>query len=297
MRFGALTTSWEPFSYTPSMYIDIAQRAEELGYEYFLVTDHFMRPLLRGEVVEPKRHSTLDAWVLLSYIAAKTSRIRLGTCVTPLPMRHPPILAKSVATLDILSGGRVILGAGAGYDEGEYRAYSSAPWEPPRERVRRTREALSIIKLLWTQERVDFNGTYYRIEGAVLEPKPLQRPHPPIWMGSMSNVMLKIAAEFADVWIPSRALGASLEFYREKSAVLRREAERRGRKVRMSIMGYISQPGSKPPIEPIASMDRAAEVLGEYASMGCEEAAIMFYPPDRYEEMMRQFLRDVAPSL
>lgn len=170
----------------------MAVKADEAGYDCFLVTDHFMLPSTGGNV---------DAWTLLPYLAAKTERIKLGTCVTPLPFRPPALLAKIVATADVLSKCRIILGAGAGWYQPEFDAFSR--WLETRERVTYTREAIELLIRLWTERTpVDYRGTYVSCGGAVVEPKPVQKPHPPIWFGSHSPYTLKLTGMYGGGWIP-----------------------------------------------------------------------------------------------
>jgi probable F420-dependent oxidoreductase len=159
----------------------------------------------------PYWNETMDAYVLLAYLAGKTERIKLGTCVTPLPFRNPAMLAKMVSTLDVLSGGRFILGVGAGWHEDEFRAYSS--WDNAEIRVRKTKEALRLMLELWTKKRVDFRGEFYSAKGAVLEPKPVQKPHPPLWFGTVGKIMLRLAFEYGDGWIPTDLSIGEYEFY------------------------------------------------------------------------------------
>jgi probable F420-dependent oxidoreductase len=176
----------------PKLVERMAVKAEELGYDTFLVTDHFM---LSGTNDHP------DVWALLPYLAAKTNRIRLGTCVTPLTFRNPAILAKTIAVCDNLSNGRITLGAGFGWYQPEFEAFSR--WEGPRERIAHSREALRLMLRLWEDEApVDFDGRFIRARGAVVGPKPLQKPHPPILWGGHLPMSLKTAAEYADGWMP-----------------------------------------------------------------------------------------------
>jgi len=169
----------------------MAVKAEEEGYDYFLVTDHYMQPNFNGHP---------EVWTLLSYLAAKTSKIRLGTCVTPLPLRPPTQLAKTIATLDNLSGGRVILGAGYGWYEPEFDAFST--WLQNRERIAYSREALELMFRLWSdKEPFDVDGRI-KARGVVVEPKPVQRPHPPIWWGGHLPQSLQTAGTLADGWMP-----------------------------------------------------------------------------------------------
>ena len=169
----------------------IAEIADELGYDSLLSWDHFMLPW---------SNRTFDVWSLLSYLAAKTERIKLGTCVTPLPFRHPAVLAKIVSSVDYLSNGRVILGVGAGWHKPEFDGYSE--WDSDRIRVAKTKEALEIIHRLWTKGSLTYRGEYYQIKGAVLDPKSVQTPYPPMWFGVQGKKMLSLAAKYGAGWIP-----------------------------------------------------------------------------------------------
>ncbi len=141
--------------------------------------------------------STLETWMALTYLAAKTRRIRLGTWVTPIPLRPPGVLAKMVSTLDLVSGGRWLLGVGAGSTRRMFEAYSQ--WDPPKIRVDKTREGVELILKLWSEEKVDYNGRYYKAKGAVLDTKPVQKPHPPLLFGGAGRRMLQLAGMYADI--------------------------------------------------------------------------------------------------
>jgi len=169
---------------------DIVVKAEELGYDSFLITDHYMLP---------GSNETLETWVYLSYLAGKVSNIRLGTCVTPIPFRPPSSFAKIISTLDFLSNGRVIVGVGLGWYPDEFEAYST--WDPLHVRFEKTQEALELMVMLWSNDEVNFEGKYYRAKNAVLEPKPVQKPHPPLWFGGRGKKMLKLTAEMGNGWI------------------------------------------------------------------------------------------------
>ncbi len=169
---------------------DIVVKAEELGYDSFFTTDHYMLPWT---------NETLETWIYLSYLAGRTSKIRLGTCVTPIPFRPPGLLAKTISTLDLVSSGRVIVGVGLGWYQGEFDAYSS--WDPNPVRFEKTREALDLIVKLWGGEKTNFEGKYYRVKDAVLKPKPIQEPYPPLWFGGKGPKMLKLTGDMGDGWI------------------------------------------------------------------------------------------------
>jgi probable F420-dependent oxidoreductase len=170
----------------------MAVKADELGYDSFLVTDHFMLP-------DSNNH--IDVWAFLPYLAAKTRKIRLGTVVTPIPFRPPAILAKMISTVDNLSHGRVILGAGFGWFKPEFDAFSR--WWEAKERIAYTEEALQLMTKLWTQDGpVNFEGKYVQAKGAVIEPKPVQKPHPPIWFGGHLSQSLRMASKYGEGWMP-----------------------------------------------------------------------------------------------
>ncbi len=193
MRFGVIYPAYGSYS-DPSLAAEMAGEAEKRGAEVFLVWDHLLLPMQGGE-------RTLEAYTLLSYLAGKTERIKLGTCVTPIPLRHPPLLAKMISSLDHLSGGRLVVGVGAGWHADEFKIYGQ--WERAGARVRRTSEAVELMVRMWTEERVNFRGEFYSVEDGILEPKPLQRPHPPLWVGSTGKRMLELALRHGSGWIPA----------------------------------------------------------------------------------------------
>src|SRR5579872_5959389 len=165
---------------------------DRLGFWGFVMPDHYMWGEDRGG------NSTLETWIVLTYLAAKTENIRLGTVVTPIPFRPPGMLAKELSTLDILSKGRVVLGVGAGWSQTEFMGYSK--WDDARVRVEKTAEGLELILKLWTsKEKVDFKGKYYEAIEAVLDPKPVQKPYPALLFGGVGKKMLRMAGKYADI--------------------------------------------------------------------------------------------------
>jgi alkanesulfonate monooxygenase SsuD/methylene tetrahydromethanopterin reductase-like flavin-dependent oxidoreductase (luciferase family) len=208
----------------PRLLEKMAVRADELGYDSFLVTDHFMTQV---------SNRNIDAWTFLPYLAGKTKKIRLGTCVTPLPFRHPAMLAKMVATADFLSGGRIILGSGLGWSRPEFEGFST--WRELPDRAAMSREALELMTRLWTSESpVDYQGRFVGVRGAVVEPKPVQKPYPSVWFGAMAPFHLRLAAAYGSGWIPvgprwTVAEMISPQRYAEMKAVIDAELSRRGR--------------------------------------------------------------------
>jgi len=188
MKFGLAVTGRA----NPKILERMAIKADSVGYDSFLVTDHFMLP-------DANNHT--DVWSFLPYLAAKTQNVRLGTCVTPLPFRRPGILAKMISTTDNLSGGRVILGAGFGWFKPEFDGFSQ--WLETKERVSYSEEAIQLMIKLWTDKNpVNYDGKFVQSKGAVIEPKPIQKPHPPIWLGGHQSQSLRMAGQYGQGWMP-----------------------------------------------------------------------------------------------
>ena len=185
--------------------------ADDSGFDHCWNMDHFAS--LGGD-------DTLDifeAWTLLAGMAARTTRTRVGCSVTGNTYRHPAVLAKAAVTVDHLSGGRLEFGIGAGWAENEHTMLG-LPFGTARDRADWLEEALPIIRSLWTEPRTTFTGKHYLLTEAVAEPKPVQTPHPPIWIGGVGRRRtLRMAAEHAAVW---NAPGGSPEEVAELSAVL-----------------------------------------------------------------------------
>lgn len=172
-------------------WLALARACEESGLEGLFRSDHY------GGVLGPGRGS-LDAWATLAALAAVTGRIRLGTLVSPATFRHPAELAKVAATVDHVSGGRVELGLGAGWNVGEHESFGF-PFPELDERMELLAEQLEIVVRSWTEEEFSFEGRHYRLEGCRAEPKPLQQPRPPLIMGGLAGPRsVRLAVRFAD---------------------------------------------------------------------------------------------------
>ena len=167
------------------------RRAEELGFDAVWAPDHLMLG---------REHAEYECWTLLSAIAGFTEDVNLGSLVLCNDYRNPALVAKMTATLDVISGGRLELGLGAGWHEPEYDAYG---WEycDGFERLLRLDEGIRVLKKMWTNDEPSFEGDHYRIDGAYCEPSPVQDPHPPILVGGTGEqVTLKLVAKHADIW-------------------------------------------------------------------------------------------------
>jgi len=199
--------------------LDRVRLAEEAGFDGAWVFDHF-KPLY-GDPNGP----CLEGWTLMAALAVATSRIRIGPLVTGMTYRHPSVLAAEAVTVDHLSNGRLELAVGAAWFDAEHRMLG-IPFPPTRERAERLEEGIQVMRLLMTEDRATFRGRRFSLDGATYRPRPVQRPHPPIWVGARGErLIIPIAARQADVWHAND----SIEALRRKSAILDRHAEAAGR--------------------------------------------------------------------
>jgi len=196
-------------------------RVESYGLDSFWVMDHFHQIRNVGQVQEPM----LEGWTTQSVVAGFTNKIKLGTLVTGIVYRHPSVLAKMGATLDVLSNGRLFMGIGAAWNVDEATAYG-IPFPPVKERMQRLEEAVQVIKKMWTEETATFEGKFYQLRNAYCNPKPLQKPHPPIIMGSIKPQGLQRIVDYCDGWCPA---DMAIEDFRRVMAELRERCERTGR--------------------------------------------------------------------
>jgi len=199
--------------------VEIAVLAEQLGYDSLWVYDHF------HNVPEPAHEAVFECWTTMAAISQRTSTIRLGQMVGCASYRNPALLAKITSTLDVISGGRLDWGIGAGWYWDEYRAYDYE-FAENKIRLQRMRETIEIVKLMWSEPSPIYEGRHFKIDGAQCDPKPLQDPHPPIWVGGGGEqITLKIVARHAD-----RAnFGGNAEEFAHKCEVLKGHCKDVGR--------------------------------------------------------------------
>jgi len=205
-----------------------AKVAEKSGFTSVWCIDHL--------ICEPEFYALLNAnsdsfkiletWSTLTAVAVQTKKVMLGTAVSPMPRYNPTFLAKVVTTLDIISNGRTILGVGAGHHKPEFEI-NDFPWKPLSERIQMMREGVEIIKKLWTESRTTYSGKYFQVKEAPHEPKPIQKPHPAIWVGGNIPKMTKETAEIGNGWIPYHL---TPQEYEEKWSKIEEMAEKAGRK-------------------------------------------------------------------
>jgi alkanesulfonate monooxygenase SsuD/methylene tetrahydromethanopterin reductase-like flavin-dependent oxidoreductase (luciferase family) len=261
-------------------------KADELGFEGALMPDHYMWGTMGGRMTRPDRFVTVDTWIALTYLAALTENIKLGTLVTPIPFRPPGIMAKMVSTLDVLSNGRVIFGVGAGWAQEEFDGYSE--WNSPKVRVDKTEEGIELMTRLWTEDEVDFDGDYYKAIKAVIDPKTVQKPYPPLLFGGSGNRMLSLAGKYGDiVFIPPWGGPEKVE---EGRKVVMKSAEAMKRENKISFMSGTMM---GPQVSEIDEYSRRVELTVEsgdryfLSSFGNREDSF---------ELMIKFAKEVIPS-
>jgi probable F420-dependent oxidoreductase len=206
--------------------LDLARAAEDAGYDEIDMFDHVtMAHPVDGRPAGPypPNMPLLEALVTLGAIAAVTRRVGLGTEVLVLPQRQPTLVAKQVATVDVLSGGRVRLGCGVGWQASEFESLGI----PFTERGARMDECLQLLRLYWTEPSVTFHGRFYQVEAMAMDPKPVQPGGPPIWLGGGSDAALRRVGRLGDGWLAGG--GERPETVRDKLAVIRQAAEQAGR--------------------------------------------------------------------
>jgi probable F420-dependent oxidoreductase len=202
-----------------------ATTAEALGFDSVWVADHLFFSIEKYGG-PPGEHGVFDPIVVLGALARATSRVRLGTLVLCAQLRPPMVLAKALATLDVVSGGRVTVGLGAGWYEREY-VVAGIPFERPGVRLAQLAEVVQIVKRLLAGDEVTFRGRHYQVIGARLRPAARQRPRPPIWVGGKGDALLGVCAAHADGW--NTVWSWTFDAYRERAAVLDAACERAGR--------------------------------------------------------------------
>ena len=275
----------------PQPLVELAVRADELGIDSVWVHDHVFNVGHVFDRIGGKPY--YEPLTLLSFVAARTRRVRLGTSVLVLPYHNAIRLAKSAATLDVLSGGRLVLGVGVGLIEREMRAMGS----PYAERGAFTDEAIAVVRALWTQDEPKFDGKYSRFDGMKFSPKPLQKPGIPIVIGGVSRPAIRRAARLGDGWQP---LGMAPEALGQGIATLQEEAHAAGRdaaKIPVSIAMSLAAAragrhalGTKP-----ADIIKNARA---YASLGVETLIISANTsePREARAALEMIAREVAPA-
>jgi probable F420-dependent oxidoreductase len=286
------------FAASPEAIIAAADKAEAVGFDAIFVNDHI---IVGDDTRSSPWANVYDPFVAMSFIAAHTKRIRVGVSVLIMPYRNPIATAKALATLDRMSGGRLIAGVGAGWNEAEFAALGV----PFRERGARTNEYLRVWQACWAPGKAAFAGKFVAFAEMHVSPKPLQQPHPPIWIGGTSDAALRRAARFASVWQPTPL---PIDQLIERQAALRNACNEIGRApipTRMSFrVEFITVTGNLPPAgrERPAGLGTPAEVAADLRryrdAAGVEAFQINFHGNRDYNQLLRSmecFMREVAP--
>jgi probable F420-dependent oxidoreductase len=236
--------------------IAVAEAAESLGYSTAWVIDHLVLPAkVEGGYAFNPLDPFLEPITVLGALALRTSRIKLGTAVLVLPYRHPVYTAKALATVDVLSGGRLVVGVGAGWMEPEFNAFGI----PLTERGSRTNETIDVLKALWTEDVPSYSGHHFQFSNIKFVPQPVQKPRPPILVGGMTPGALQRVVRRADGWI---ALGKSPADLSQPLERLRETATKAGRKPGELHISML--PIGAP------SLDHVIEDLPRYAELGVQ---------------------------
>lgn len=288
------------FEASPEAIVAAAKKAEEVGFDAIFVNDHI---IVGDDARSAPWTNVYDPFVSMSFIAAHTTRIGVGVSVLIMPYRNPIGSAKALATLDRMSGGRVIAGIGVGWNEAEFAALGV----PFHERGARTTEYLRLWQACWAPGKVSFAGKFVSFAGMHVSPKPLQQPHPPIWIGGASDAALRRAARFAAVWQPTPLPVAQLV---ERRAALRQACEAIEREpvpTRMSfrvefsnITGNTPTAGRERPTGHGTPIEVAADLLRYREAAGLDAFQINFHGNrdlDQLLQSMECFMREVKPRL
>lgn len=300
----------------PDVLAKLALKADALRYSSLFVTDHVVIPTAyssaypyspTGRAAGDWSQGYLEPLALMSYLAGLTSRVRLGTSVLVIPYRNPVVTAKMLATLDAMSGGRVILGAGVGWLREEFEALSSPPFD---ERGRVTDEYLRLMRECWTREPVQWSGHYYRMAPVSVLPKPSQKGGIPIWTGGHTDAALRRAGELADGWHPIGHRPPAMLYpaeYKEKVTVIHDWARRAGRNPRdvtlsLRVPLEVVSPRTKPPggdrVPFRGAADQVIQDIRSYSALGVTHFVFDLTPQDVRGQlaMMERFADEVRPK-
>jgi len=302
VRFGfALPQIGSPAG--PEALVMVAKRAEDLGFDSLWVLDRLLWPVNPrapypiGDGSLPVQYkNVLDPVETLTFTAAHTSRIALATGVLNLPWYNPVLLARRLTTLDILSGGRLRVGFGIGWSPDEYEA-AGATWQ---DRGKRADESIELLKKVWTTDPVEFHGKHYRIPKSFIGPKPVQKPHPPIYMAAFTPSAMKRVAAEADAWlpvgIPLSEVGAMFDGIKNMA----RETGRDPSKLELIVTAGVEihkTPIEKERTEFTGTLEQIGEDFATARKLGAAEIAIymQFLPPGEAAKDLIARMEDLWP--
>ncbi len=310
MRYGFYLPTRGPTA-TRDGVLSLAREGERLGLHSAMIADHVVFPVESNSAYpytvdrkHPSGGDALEAFSILGVVAGATEKLRLVTSVLVLPYRNPVLTAKMVASLDVLSGGRVTLGVGVGWLKEEFEALDSPDFD---KRGAVTDEWITIFKQLWTQSPASFKGEYYSYSDIRCEPFPVQKPHPPIWVGGHSRPALRRTAKYGDGWHPVGAIAASPlppQEMRMHMDTLKRMTEAEGRdfsaitvsyKAPLYDTGIPDRDGTRRSFS--GSPDEVAGDIRSFAAIGVQELIFDFRGQSIAEtiERLQQFAAEVMP--
>ncbi|MGA7271744.1 MAG: LLM class F420-dependent oxidoreductase [Acidimicrobiia bacterium] len=317
MRFGTFVPQgWKsdqrgvPVEEQWQRIVSHARLIEEVGFDSIWVYDHFhTHPVVSQE-------STFEAWTLMASLATLTERVRLGQMCTCALYRPPALLAKMASCIDVISGGRLDVGIGAGWSRGEFEAYGYR-FPPAGERLDMLEESVRVLLAMWSADEATFEGDHHSVDGAINRPKPLQDPHPPLWIaGGGEKRTLRIVARYGDF----ANFGPDIDSFRHKSAVLAEHCRAVGRPFeeisrsshRMSVIGRdeadlarkLEIAGSRRSCAPeefrrrhfAVTIPQAADEMGQYIGEGCTDMILYFYDMGEADSL-ELFATEVIPQL
>jgi F420-dependent oxidoreductase-like protein len=317
MRFGTFVPQgWKgdqngiPVEEQWERILGVAGLIEDSGYDSIWVYDHFHTHPVVGQ------ESTFEAWTLMAALAAVTTRVRLGQMCTCALYRPPSMLAKIASSIDVISGGRLDVGIGAGWSKGEFEAYGYR-YPTDGERLDMLEEAVQVLLSMWTQDEAKFSGEYYAVDGAINRPKPIQKPHPPLWIaGGGEKRTLRIVAQYGDF----ANFGDDIDEFRHKSQVLAGHCEAVGRSYqeigrtchRMSVIGRddadlrnkLGIAAGRRSCTPeefsdehfAVTVPEAVQQMGEFFAEGCTDMILYFYDMGEGDSL-ELFASEVIPQL
>ena len=310
MRYGFYLPTRGPLG-EPDAIASIVEKGEVLGFETIVIGDHIVFPTKVDSTYPytvggafPGQGDALEQLTLMSFIAARTETTRLVTSVMILPHRNPLVTAKVLATIDVLSKGRVTVGVGVGWMREEFEALGAPDFD---KRGASSNEYIEIFKKCWTEDPVSFDGEFYSFKELRCVPHPVQKPHPPIWIGGHSKPALRRVAKLGNGWHPVGATSASPlppEEFQGLMDELKRMVEAEGRDFNDIAISF-KAPSYDPGLTPdghdrllfTGTPERIAEDLRAYKAMGVQETIFDFRSPPLSQtvENMEHFMKKVAP--
>jgi probable F420-dependent oxidoreductase len=301
MKFGIALPIRRDFEL--DVHIEMAKKAEELGFDSVWVSDHVVVP---DRYVGRFSKVFYDPFILLSAIAAQTKKVKLGTNVIILPYRNPIVVAKMIATLDMLSEGRVIFGVGTGWMREEFDTLGV----PHSERGRRTDEYIRIFKELWENDEPRFEGEFFQFSNIKFYPKPFQKPHPPIWVGGGSKRAVKRAVQFGNGWHPTWVSPEDME---REITYLTNLAKNSGRELKDFVYSVrnrlrifdssddlpeTTEAGERPPFSLCGTAKEIKNHIKRYEEVGVSHLVVdvIAESDKRMFDMMERFTQEIVPG-